>query len=203
MELLAHLFAHVIFGLDKARPPLREVVPSLEELRANPASVLAKQRIAIAAAPRIGSAMFTLFVFFIVSGFFSCGLGAWVMSIPTIENWPRPYRDILFLAITVLTFPLFFGATCIPMLMCLQGRSVNLGPEGVDISDMGQTVRCPWMLFRDGGRTLQHPNGRALIPIAAAAIPKVELPQRGSLVATGQDVRTSFLRYDRKLWLKA
>lgn len=198
MKLISHLLAHLIFRLDSTRPALAQIVPNLDELRGNPASVFAKQTIAIAAAARIGTVMLALLVFFIVSAFLSCGLAAWVTSIPTIENWPRPYPGIVFLGIIGLVMPLLLGGTSIPMLLWMQGRSVSLGRDGVEFSDIGQTVRCPWALFREGGNTLQLAGGPALIPIATDAVGQVQLRRRGHTVAVGSEVHTGFFRFSEQ-----
>src|SRR5262249_50879723 len=77
--------------------------------------------------------------------------------------------------------------------LMMRGHELVLYPDGVEVNYRGTTVWAPWALFNADGTPFvpegDSPQAGLTLPVAAGAVPFVELRKDGVTVAYGAAVR--------------
>ena len=77
----------------------------------------------------------------------------------------------------------------------MRGHALVLHPDGVEVQHLETTVWCPWALFNVDGHAFvpggDSPRVGLTLPVAAAAIPFVELRREGTPIAHGAEVKAA------------
>jgi hypothetical protein len=189
MEHLIFLLIHFVIWLDSLSiKPLKKAVPNLGQLFANPRGVLAVEPITIGPVRRYASAIALGLLIAVL-------LWATIAIVVVVGLDIAGQRQQKELAIgLLLCVPLILIPACIwVMIRVLRGATLVASSEGVEIHYRGAAVKCPWSLFHVTGQPFRPKKDRVLLPVAAAAIPLIELHRRDSLVEQGTKVKTPFL----------
>ena len=154
--------------------PLRQVLPDLDELMADPHAYLSEAPLAIG--PRR---------FYRLAGLFALP-GAVILLSCLLQG--KADGERLALGVGLLTG----SALWLGWSLWLRGHELVLHPDGVEVGYRGSTVWAPWALFRVRGRPFvpesDSPRAGLLVPLNRAAIPFVELRQHGLILTSGIDV---------------
>jgi hypothetical protein len=75
------------------------------------------------------------------------------------------------------------------------GGRMLLSGRGVELRYRRTTVLCPWALFTADGEPCRTPGGKAVwLPVAAKAVPMIEVCRRGRVAPYETSIETSQLR---------
>jgi hypothetical protein len=185
---MEHLLIRLILWFDGSfQKPLTRVIPNLENLLADPRGTLAGGDIVIGPWRRygIGLGLGLLLVVFaeMLLGVAKRNAGA-----------PGPAGQVLGEVLPLLVIPV-----CLALgVYLVRGGHAVLTVEGVHFQYRGREVFCPWSLFHAPGVPLIHPvdgHNRFELPIAPAAVPRVELRRHGYAVAQGLQVKARHFRF--------
>jgi len=188
MEL--EVFLWFIFGLERLfKQAVRRAIPELDELRARPAEVLAKNEICIGPSRRyvIGP-----LVGLLVGTMFSLVLLGW--RIEQVGEGPIPVEEkrlrlVLYIAPVVFASALF--------ICFLRGGELTMAREGVSFRLRRVMVFCPWPVFGSAGDVATSGPLAVFIPVPREAIELLQEEVDGDLVAHGKRVNAKQLRPTR------
>ncbi len=159
---------------------LNQFVPDLEELVENPRSYLAEGPLTIGPRQMYGLAFL-----------FGFGGAAFLLSCLLIA--PADQGELLGERLA-LGIGLLIGASVwLGWSLRMRGHSLVLHPEGVEVHYRDTMIFAPWGLFNVDGHAFvpdgDSPRVGLTLPVAAAAIPFVELRREGTPIAHGLEVR--------------
>ena len=159
---------------------LRNFLPDLDDLLYNPAEYLAIGPLVFG--PR---RMYGIAALFAVPGIVLVGAFFLVKRDP----------ELIALGIGLLLgSSIWFGWS-----VTSRGHQVSLQKDGVEFRYFESSVWCPWALFNAAGAPhvpeLDSPQVAVILPVAAEAIPFVELRRAESVVAHGAAVRSPQFRF--------
>lgn len=184
------LFAFVEINqwLDKAfLRPLPKLIPQWKHLRRDPQKVLAEGDIVIGPVKRYVTAASSGLLVGLASG--GIILGILAEKLERQQPWERHLPWEVIGGVVVAGWVLaFFG-----VLWLLQGATMILRADGVELRRRGLVVRCPWALFSARGQPFQPGEGRVLLPVNPAAVAQATVNDRPGLDARGGKVRNNLL----------
>jgi hypothetical protein len=160
---------------------LVQFFPDLEDLLRNPSSYLQARPVEIG--PRQAYGFAALFGTFAAAFFIACAVsGVW-----------RDERFLLGIGLSI------GSAVWLGWSLRLRGHSLVLRPDGVEIRYRDSVVWCPWSLFNADGAPLvpegDNPRAALLLPVAAEAVPFVELRRNEAPVAHGSRIKVPQLHF--------
>jgi hypothetical protein len=159
---------------------LSRFVPDLDELVENPRAYLAHEPLTIGPRQMYGLAALFGFV----------GL-AFLLSCLLIE--PADRGELLGERLALGIGLLLGGSVWLGWSLRMRGHSLVLHPDGVEVQYRDTTVWVPWALFNVDGHAFapggDSPRVGVTLPIAAAAVPFVELRREGTPIAHGVEVK--------------
>ena len=169
------LLIEAILAIDRRlQKPLRQVVPDLPRLRAEPRAVLGDGDVIVG--PRKAYAVATV-LGLIVSLVVLVGFVMSALDQP--RNQPPGPEYFAVAGVCVL----LTGAACTALLLhWLRGGSAVLRPEGVELVYRGRSVFCPWALFQTPGTPYQPDHKRVILP-ANDAVPVAVSDDEGNVAA--------------------
>jgi hypothetical protein len=165
---------------------LSRFVSDLEELVENPRAYLVQEPLTVGPRQMYGLAFL-----------FGLGGGAFLLSCLLIGPADR---DELLGERLALGIGLLLGASVwLGWSLRMRGHSLVLHPEGVEIKYRDTTVWCPWALFNVDGHAFvpggDSPRVGLTLPVAAEAVPFVELRREDTPIAHGAEVRARQWQY--------
>jgi hypothetical protein len=164
-----------------AGQPLDRVIPDLDDLLHDPASYLASSPVLIG--PR---RMYGLAALFGIAGF----------GFLAACFWTGQWKDEKLL----LGTGLFLGASVwLGWSLMMRGHALVLHRDGVEVKYRDTSVWCPWALFNADGAPFvpegDSPSLGLILPIAADAVPFVELRRHDACVAHGAQIKARQLLF--------
>jgi hypothetical protein len=160
---------------------LRQFLPDVDDLMYNPTGYLGEEPLAIGPRRMYG-----------LAGVFAAGGVAFLLAAGLAGNW-RDERVLLGIGL------LLGSMVWVSWSMRLRGHQIVLHPDGVEIKYFDSVVWCPWALFDADGPALvpegDNPQVGLTLPVAATAVPYVELRRNDSVVAHGAKVRALQMRF--------
>jgi hypothetical protein len=162
--------------------PLRRIVPEIDELLADPATLLTREPVCIGKL-KVPVIMYVLGA--LVIGLL--GYAAWRAADPGDRRW----WAIVFILPAFVFVLVYFS---------LPGRrSMVLRKDGIEIEHGDTVVWCPWSLFAVDGRAivtdLTEMYRTIVLPVSPAAVSLVELRRNGVAVARGQHIKAKQLHF--------
>ncbi|HKB39021.1 MAG TPA: hypothetical protein VKD72_21450, partial [Gemmataceae bacterium] len=191
MEHLVFLLIEFVLWLDRrSLKPLNKVIPNLTELRSRPAPVLVESDIAIGPYRRWGTGTaLGLGMALIILGLATVIFFAATGRIPWARG--RPFAEVgvvlLFLGTPI--------ASVMVMLRLLQGGTMLLRRDAVEIQHRGMTVVCPWALFNAEGVPFQPAKGRVLMPVDPSVVSLVEVRRDEQAIGRGPRTHLKSLQF--------
>ncbi|MHB1422325.1 MAG: hypothetical protein ACYC3I_03835 [Gemmataceae bacterium] len=159
---------------------LSRFVPDLDELVENPRAYLTQEPLTIGPRRMYGLAL--LFGFAGSAFLLSCLLIA-----------PGARGELLGERLALGLGLLMGGCVWLGWSLRMRGHSLLLHPEGVEVKCRDTIVWCPWALFNVDGHAFvaggDSPRVGLTLPVAAAAVPFVELRRDDTPIAHGVEVR--------------
>jgi hypothetical protein len=159
---------------------LSRFVPDLEELVEEPRTYLTQEPLTIGPRQMYGLAL--LF-----------GLGGAALLLSCLFLAPANRGEALGERLALGIGLLLGGCVWLGWSLRMRGHSLLLHPEGVEIKYRDRSVWCPWALFNVDGHAFvagsDSPRVGLTLPIAATAVPYVELRRDDTPIAHGVEVR--------------
>jgi hypothetical protein len=161
---------------------LTRFVPDLEELIDNPRAYLAEEPLTIG--PRQMYGLAGIFGLIGVAFLLSC----WFIA-PTDRARLLGER-------VAMSIGLLLGASVwLGWSLWMRGHSLLLRPDGIEIRCRDTTVWCPWAVFNVEGQAFvpgsDNPRVGLALPVAAEALPFVELRREDTPIAHGAEVKAA------------
>jgi len=186
MEHLVILLIQFILYLDTlSLKTLRQAVPALDRLLANPRATLAEGDITIGPARRYATAIALGLLLSLVG--WAVGAPLFFAFIAPARKGPLPAGQVALL--WTLGLGLVLGSILL-MLRVWRGGQVMLGVNGVEFRYRSTVVTCPWALFSVAGQPFRPARTQFLLPVLPAAVPFVEAQRHGSILGQGKEVNT-------------
>jgi hypothetical protein len=169
------LLIEAILAIDRRlQKPLRQVVPDLSQLRADPHAALSDGELVIG--PRrpyaVAAVLGVVAGLIVLAGFVVSGLD---------RPRNRPVEPWYYTAAGVCVVVTIAAGTAM-LLHWLRGGSAILRRQGVEFVYRGRTVFCPWALFQTSGLPY-HPDHKRVILPANDAIPVALTDDEGNVAA--------------------
>jgi hypothetical protein len=152
--------------------PVEAVIPNYADLLQRPHDTLAGQEVRIGPAPRYGIALFATLLAPVVPLFF-------------LRSWDWQAAGIAWAV----------GAAFGVLLLLAPGTSLVLRKDGVEFRERNRVVWCPWALFDAPGNPFTSEGGALSLPVAARAVPYVELRKDDLPVAHGMQIKRGTFRF--------
>jgi hypothetical protein len=189
MELVA-VIVHTIRWLNRiSLKPLRTVIPDLDALVADPATVLQNEPIRIYAGRRYGNLLGITFPAIVL--YWMCGGAGFLPQFhPALLNngWAMTMVLLAWFGVPVLIGLLIRTA------MDALGPELTISCEGALFRSHRVLVFCPWDLFDPTGVPARINPERAILPIDSTALDLVTIERNGD-IAEGTNLSTRLVSF--------
>jgi hypothetical protein len=183
--LLQSLIRFVRWLNRRSLKPLRQAIPFLPALRADPKGTLQAQEVAIGPGRKTGSVLAATVIGSMLLWLAVCGGLLDFLGPPAPA--PAPATVLLLMGV-VLGGPVIIGLAAARFVRSRTGHAV-LHHEGILLSCRHETVFCPWELFDTTGAPVRAGQDRVIVPVAAGSLPLIIVERKG-LRYDGEPIRT-------------
>lgn len=183
--VLVEVFVDFLVWLNRtSHKPLRDVIPDLPRLYANPAAILREHPVMIGPARPRGTILYATFALTLLS--YCAGCAGW------LEQQRPPPRGLAILGLVSAVLLPFLSY--ILMARLIRGGWMVLHPDRVELIYRRSTVFCPWELFGATAVVSKAKRSAVTLIVPPDAVSLVTLLKGDLIRSHGENVWTRQLR---------